>query len=111
MSRRTPAASARKSTPLAEQAAEQAAADEAVKAEAVVPPGGNVADVRAAANALAPALLHVRALPDFGFRRAGRFWPADDGVTVFADHFSPAQIAVLFAEPQLVVTPIAREAL
>lgn len=49
--------------------------------------------------------LHVRALAD-GFRRAGRAWPVA-GVDVPIDDFDDVQIEQLFAEPMLVVTPVA----
>ncbi len=52
--------------------------------------------------------LHVRALHD-GFRRCGRAWPAA-GVEVPAAAFSDDEIAALFDEPMLVVTPMASAA-
>jgi len=121
----------------------------AIEAEAVVQPGGSVAEVLAGvalpaagseiagelgerADDAEPGLalnlatladvvrydcaagvlshLHVRALPEQGFRRAGRFWPPGEGVTVFADDFSAEQIQALLSEPMLAVTLIGREA-
>ncbi len=53
--------------------------------------------------------LHVRALPEHGFRRAGRFWPPGAGVTVLAADFTDEQIEQLLSERQLAVTPIWHE--
>ncbi|MCK2095631.1 hypothetical protein [Thauera aromatica] len=92
---------------------EAAAEARAIEAEAVVEPGGSVAEVLAGGEVLdgvdgEVSHLHVRALPAQGFRRAGRFWPPGEGVTVFADDFSVEQIQALLSEPSLVVTLIAR---
>lgn len=80
----------------------------AIEAEAVVEPGGSVAEVLNG-GAGEVSHLHVRALPAQGFRRSGRFWPPGEGVTVFADDFSVEQIQALLSEPNLVVTLIARD--
>lgn len=132
-------------------AAEAAAADVAAQAEALTPPGGNVAELLGSTEVRVGGLvipgklgeraddahpgealtfaepvtleeavrlahedgtlshLHVRALPEYGFRRAGRFWPPGEGVTVFAGNFDAEQVQALLTEPQLVVTPVFRE--
>ena len=92
-------------------AAEAASEARAIEAETVVQPGGSLTEVLCA-DRLEGTLshLHVRALPEHGFRRAGRFWPPGEGVTVIADHFSDGQLVQLLSEPNLVVTPILREA-
>lgn len=77
----------------------EASADEnGAATEAPPPPGGS------AVEWFAGAQLRVRALPEQGFRRAGRFWPPGEGVTIAADDFSAAQIEQLFGERQLVVS-------
>lgn len=53
--------------------------------------------------------LQVRARRPPGIRRAGRFWPHGESVTVFADHFTDEQIEALLTEPALHVIPIVRE--
>jgi hypothetical protein len=49
--------------------------------------------------------LLVRALPEAGFRRAGRHWPAE-AVEVPADELAAEQIDALLREPMLHVTLI-----
>lgn len=88
---------------------ELAAEDAAAIAESLTPPGGALADVLAAeadmpAAPMVAAVL-VRALPEAGFRRAGRHWPATP-VTVAADELSFEQIDALLREPMLHVTLI-----
>ncbi len=95
----------------AADAADTAAEDLARKAEAVAKPGDNVNDM-VAAQRQAPepgegSHLVVRALVEGGFRRAGRSW-SEAPTTVFAEHFTPEQIAALEAEPLLDVRRIER---
>lgn len=87
-------------------------------AEALTPPGGSVGEVISGTvearpdgaepgekvDGLLKALL-VRALPEAGFRRAGRHWPAE-AVEVPADELTAEQIDALLREPMLHVTLI-----
>ena len=106
------AAAAVGGSPSAHDATAEAASEaRAIEAEAVVEPGGSLTEVLCA-DRLEGTLshLHVRALPEHGFRRAGRFWPPGEGVTVIADNFTDDQLVQLLSEQNLVVTPILREA-
>lgn len=51
--------------------------------------------------------LFVRAVPEGGFRRAGRHWPAGDGVRVPVEELTGEQVLALLKEPLLVVVPAA----
>lgn len=92
------------------------AADRAVEAdelaaiaEALTPPGGSVGEVldaeRDGRDDGTVEALRVRALPEAGFRRAGRNWPSTP-VDVPVDDLSFEQIDALMNEPMLHVTLI-----
>jgi len=49
--------------------------------------------------------LHVRAVPENGFWRLGRFWP-HQGVEVAASEFSEDDLARLKSEKLLTVEPV-----
>lgn len=103
-------------------ATEVAQAEAAAIAEALTPPGGSVGELIAGTVAQRPddaapgeqvggpiKAVRVRALPEAGFRRAGRHW-STEAVDVPADELTAKQIDALLREPMLHVTLISAAA-